>query len=216
MLAVCIASALAEEEPSSKSTSIFDFGLKAAVSLPSFFWFEDLSWNQATSTAIMPAGWAFVSVNITQNLAIQLEAGYEGKGANISASDGSLLWLFSYFEVPVMVKYTVNSPSLVVWVAGGGYFATFLGGVYKFDVPETEWVGSGSLSTGTLKQVTEIRPYDYGLVLSLGIKKGNLLYEFRFPFGLIPVLAFTPADVDFGGYREAVNSGLLFCIGYQF
>ena len=38
----------------------------------------------------------------------------------------------------------------------------------------------------------------------------------RLSFGLTPVLAFTPADADFGGYRKAVNSGFLFAFGYQF
>ena len=196
--------------------SLFDFGLKAAVALPSFFWSEDLSWNRVTETAIMPAAWAFASVNLSEALAVQIEAGYEGKGANISASDGSLLWLFHYIEAPLMIKYTVSTSSFSFWVAGGGYFAKFLGGTYKFDVPESEWMGAGPLSTGTKKNITEIRPYDYGLVLSLGMKSGNFLYELRMPFGLVPVLEFTPADPSFGGYREAANSGILFCVGYQF
>jgi hypothetical protein len=217
MLSVCIFPTHAEKVQPPEPVSLFDFGLKAAVSLPSFFWLEDLSWNGATLTAIMPAAWAFAAINVTEVLSVQLEVGYEGKGANISASDGNLLWLFNYFEIPVLAKYSVStSPSSSIWVAGGGYFAAFLGGVYKFEVPGTEWVGTGSLSTGTLKQVTEIRPYDYGLVLSLGVRNGNILYEFRFPFGLVPALEFTPADTSFGGYREAINSGLLFSIGYQF
>ena len=209
--------AQSEEKQLSEEASLLDFGLKTAVSLPSFFWFEDNSWNNATGTGVMPAAWAFVAVNFTDAVSLQIEAGYNGKGCYVKASDGKLLWWFSYLEMPVMIKYSVSLSSVSqFWIAGGGYFARFLGGRYKFDVPGSEWIGRGTLSTGTAEKVTEIRPYDYGLLLSAGSMNGNFVYEFRFPFGLTPVLAFTPADGDYGGYRMAVNSGFLLSVGYQF
>jgi len=196
--------------------SLFNFGIKAALSLPSYIWFEDLSWNGATSVAAMPAGWVFGAINFTKELSVQIEAGYAGKGARISASDGKLIWRFNYFEVPLLIKYNLDTGSSAAWIAGGGYVATFLGGTYQFDVPESEWNGKGALSTGPLEIVTEIRPYDYGLMLTIGYEIGKLFYEIRFPFGLSPVLAFTPADSEFGGYRRAINSGFSFCLGYKF
>ncbi|MBN1685268.1 MAG: hypothetical protein JW852_01370, partial [Spirochaetales bacterium] len=90
-----ILNAQAEDTSLAAGRSLFDFGLKAAVSLPSFFWLEDNSWNGVTSLAIMPAAWAFVAVNLTDTVAVQVEGGYTGKGCRVSASDGKLLWLFN-------------------------------------------------------------------------------------------------------------------------
>lgn len=217
LLVLSVMNVYADNEPAPGPPPLFDFGVKAALVLPSYIWVEDLSWNQVTETAIMPAAYLFGAINITDSISVQIEAGYEGKGANIDATDGNLLWLFNYVEIPVMIKYTVRASTLEAWVAGGGYYAMFLGGVYDFDVPGSEWEEkSGSLTTGAQEIVTEIRPHDFGLVLSAGGKFGNLLYELRMPFGLSPVLAFTPADSDFGGYRKAVNSGVMFFVGYQF
>jgi len=214
MLSGCIMNVQAEDEQSAERGPLFNFGVKGGVSLPSFYWLEDMSWNNVTVTGIMPAAWAFAAVAVTDTLAIQIEAGYDGKGCLVDAEDGRLLWKFNYVEIPVMaVTSIVLSSDFTVLFSGGGYFAKFLGGRYNFDVPESEWMGHGELSTGNVEKITEIRPYEYGLLIGVGIRNRHFLYEFRFPFGVTPSLAFTPADSIYGGYRRALNTGFVLAVG---
>ena len=124
--------------------------------------------------------------------------------------------MFHYIEIPLLIRYEYIDPRLSFWIAGGGYYGFFLGGCYDFNVAGSEWTGSGSLTSGSSPTATEIRPDDYGLLFTLGFSDGPWLFEFRFPVGLRSVLAFTPADDSYGEYREAANSGFIFCAGYSF
>ena len=196
--------------------SLFEFGVKAGLSLPSFFWLEDAGWNGVTMFAFQGAAWGYSEIKITDTLSIQAELGYNGKGASLDASDGSLKWFFNYIEVPVWFKWIFREPETDYWVGAGGYYGYFFGGLYDFDVANSEWIGSGKLTSGDSEIITEIRRHDFGLLFTAGYENGNFVYEFRFPFGLFPVLAFTPQDPSFGGYRKALNSGVMLCIGYSF
>ena len=198
--------------------AFFEAELKAALSLPSFFWLEDNSWNSVTMFALQGAAWACAVFNITDEIAVQVEAGYNGKGATLDASDGSLKWRFHYLDLPVWLKrnYTVSETENF-WLGGGGYYSYFLGGSYKFDVPGSEWLGTGSITTGDDEIITEVRRHDFGILFSAGYETGNIVYEFRFPVSVTSALAFTPEDENtYGGYRKALNSGILLCIGYKF
>ena len=200
------------EEP-----TIFEFGVKGALSLPSFFWLEDNSWNGATMFLLQGAAWAYSTINISEDIGIQLEAGYCGKGASLDASDGSLKWRFHYIEIPLLVKWMFRESHMNFWVGSGGYYSYFLGGTYNFDVPGSEWTGKGKLTTGNNEIITEIRQHDIGLLFTAGYASGKFIYELRFPIGLTPVLAFTPEDqITYGRYRKALNSGLMFSVGYRF
>ncbi len=198
--------------------AFFEAELKAALSLPSFFWLEDNSWNSVTMFALQGAAWACAEFNITDEIAVQVEAGYNGKGASLDASDGSLKWRFHYLELPVWLKrnYTFSETENF-WLGGGGYYSYFLGGSYKFDVPGSEWNGNGNITIGEEEIITEARRHDAGLLFSAGYEAGHLVYEFRFPVSVTSALAFTPEDENtYGGYRKAFNSGILLCIGYKF
>ncbi|HAK46649.1 MAG TPA: hypothetical protein DCO79_12120 [Spirochaeta sp.] len=196
---------------------LLEFEFKAALSLPSYFWLEDNSWNSLTMFTIQGAAWAGAAVNVSEDFAIVFEAGYNGKGASLDASDGSLKWRFHYLEFPVWVKKSFSVGTNSAWLGAGGYYGYCLGGTYNFNVPGTEWNSRGNMSIGDEELITEMRRHDAGLLFSAGSRQGRLLYEIRFPISVIPALSFTPEDeINYGGYRRALNSGFLIAVGYSF
>ena len=194
-----------------------EFGVKGTLSLPSFFWLEDLSWNQVTMFALQGGFWGHAAFNITEEFAIQAEIGYCGKGASLDASDGSIKWYFDYLEIPVWLKWSVRTPESAFWLGAGGYYGYCLGGRYTFNVPGSEWNSAGAMTIGSREIISEIRQHDAGLIFIIGGEENNIEYEIKFPVGLIPAIAFTPEDqISYGGYRKALNSGIMLCIGYKF
>ncbi len=207
---------LIDNEAAKRASVSVDFGVKGALALPSFFWTGDTGWNPVTETGIWFAGWAYSSIDLVEGVSLQVEAGYAGKGCRLDASDGSMLWLTHYLEVPAWLKFSYSDPDFSVYAGVGGYYAWFLGGTYDFDVSGSEWIGSGDLTQGSGEGATIVRPYDFGLLFTLGWEIGQTVYEFRLPIALMPSIEFTPLDpYSFGDYRGALNSGIYIGVGYR-
>jgi hypothetical protein len=192
-----------------------DFGIKGGLSLPTFFWTGDDSWNQVTYFAVQGEAYAFACANLNPRFGIEIDAGYHGKGCSVDASDGYVHWYMDYFEVPVWAKWSARvGRKLSVYGGIGGYAAWFLGGRYDFSTGVSGLDGSGSLSGGTADDPTVVRPQDYGVLLVGGVQTGGVIFELRFSVSVVPSLEFTPPP-DFGDARGSLNSGIDLLIGYS-
>lgn len=205
-----------DNEAISRLPVSIDLGVKGALALPSFFWKGDLGWNSVTETGIWVAGWAYSSISLMENISLQIEGGYAGKGCRLDASDGLMIWLTHYLEIPAWLKFSYSEPDFSVYAGAGGYFAWFLGGTYDFNVPGSEWTGSGALIQGPDEGATFVRPYDYGLIFTLGWETGQTVFEFRLPIAIMASIEITPQDATYGAYRGALNSGMYLGVGYRF
>lgn len=204
-----------DNEAARRAPVYVDFGVKGALALPSFFWTGDDGWNSVTETGIWAAGWAYSSIGFVEGVSLQVEAGYAGKGSRLDASDGSMIWLTHYLELPAWLKFSYSGSDFLLNAGVGGYFAWFLGGTYDFKVPASEWLGSGDLTRGSGEGATIVRPYDYGLLFTLGWEIGQTVFEFRLPVALMASIEFTPLDPSFGDFRGALNSGIYMGVGYR-
>ena len=193
-----------------------DFGVKGGLSLPTFFWTGDNSWNDVTNFAIQGEAYAFACVNVNPRFGVEIEAGYRGKGCSVDASDGYVHWYMDYLEVPVWAKFSAPmGRNLSLYGGIGGYAAWFLGGRYNFSTGVSGLNGSGSLSGGTTDDPTVVRPQDYGVLLVGGVQLGRVLFELRFSVSVVPSLEFTPPPDVGGDARGALNSGIDLLIGYS-
>ena len=110
-----------------------DFGVKGGLSLPTFFWTGDNSWNDVTNFAIQGEAYAFACVNVNPRFGVEIEAGYRGKGCSVDASDGYVHWYMDYLEVPVWAKFSAPmGRNLSLYGGIGGYAAWFLGRSIQF------------------------------------------------------------------------------------
>jgi hypothetical protein len=194
----------------------FEVGVKGGLALPAFFWTGDDYWNPVTMFAFQGAAYGYACLNFSSSFALQVEAGYKGKGCNVDASDGHARWYMDYIEVPLWAKWSMREGANSNFYGGlGAYAAYFLGGRYDFSTGEPGLDGSGTLVRGTEETPTTVRPLDFGIVLICGMEAQRYIFEIRMPIGVVRSMQFTPPPV-FGGPRGTLNSGIDLLVGYRF
>jgi hypothetical protein len=209
--AVLLALLLSALPAGAEGPALVEVSGKAGLSMASFFWTQNGSWNDMTMFVFHPVAYAVCAVNITPEIAIQAELGYAGRGASIDASREYAHWYFNYVEVPVWIKFSSVEPKLRVYAGAGGYVAYMFGGDYDFDAPSVSLGGKGSLClTGTGTRVG-VPAVDYGLTGTCGVDIDRLLLELRFALGLSPVLDFTLPD----GRRQSINADIQLLVGWR-
>lgn len=214
--ALILACALIPAAAQAGAPGRFEFGVKGGLALPSFFWTGDAGWNQSTMFAFQGAAYGYACANFSGALALQVEAGYAGKGCSVDASDGYARWYMDYVDVPVWVKFSMREGRGNNYYGGlGGYFSYFLGGRYDFSTGEPGLDGKGSLTSGTAESPTVVRPRDFGALLVCGVEGDHLIVEFRMPIAVVNSMEFTPPSV-FGDARGSLNSGIAILVGYRF
>jgi hypothetical protein len=194
---------------------LLDFSVKGGLSLPTFFWTGDNSWNDVTMFALQGEAYAYGSVNITPGFGVEVDAGYRGKGCSVDASDGYAHWYMDYLELPVWAKWSSRVGQRFSAYAGvGGYLAWCLGGRYDFSTEVSGLDGAGRLTVGTADDVTVVRPMDYGVLFVVGGESRHMLFEVRFSVSVVPSMEFTPPPT-FGDARGSLNSGIDLLLGYR-
>jgi hypothetical protein len=189
--------------------SPLELGVKAGLSMASFFWLENNAWNDLTGFVFHPVGWLYAAVNLTPGLALQVELGYAGRGASIDATLEHARWYFDYVEVPIWLRFQDTDPQLRVYGGLGGYGAYMFHGAYDFFASSVSLSGTGELVLDGAASPTHARQIDYGLLASAGIESNGWIAEFRFVIGLASVLDFTLVD----GSRRTLNGDVQLLIG---
>lgn len=194
------------------AASPMEFGVHGGLSMASYFWAAGDSWNEFTLQVYHPDLSIYVAIPFSTTMALQVEAGYAGRGASIEATAEHLRWYFDYVEVPVILRFSEQTGATRLYAGGGGYAAAMLHGAYDFSSPSEGLSGTGDLVLDGASAEDHARVLDYGMVLVAGIGGKNAYGELRFSIGVTPVLDFTLTD---GVERRALNADIQLLAGYH-
>jgi hypothetical protein len=156
----------------------------------------------------------FLTYKFNSRLSLMGQLLFVQKGYRYSAVDAfgpydSRLTL-SYFELPILARYTFGSDTFRYFAFGGPAFGFKLGGKFS-----TEWDGESYEST----DMSHYKGMDLGLVLGAGLGyplcSGWLLFDVRFTLGLLNI--YTNPDPGAAGSDTRIsNTAILFLFSYLF
>jgi hypothetical protein len=194
------------------AASPLELGVHGGLSLASYFWQEGSDWNQFSLMVYHPDASVYLALSLSPTVAVQVEAGYAGRGASIEAGSEYMRWYFDYLEVPVILMFSETSSSTRVYGGLGGYVATMLHGSRDFDSASENLSGKAELVIDGATGEDHAAKLDYGVVVAAGIGGTQFFTELRFYVGVTPVLDFTLID---GVHRQALNADIQLLVGWH-
>lgn len=143
--------------------------------------FEAEGMEAGLDTRTGPVGGLFVVFPANGRLALQTEALFSQKGAEISEGGNSGRIRINYLEVPVLARVS-STP------AGDAAFHVFGGPSFAFRLSaEGESTFDGEESSEDLDD--EIEGFDLGLVVGAGVEIGRVVVDGRYTWGLTNINA---------------------------
>lgn len=96
-----------------------EYGFKAGPTFPSASFDPPLGDNDYDRRLAAAFG-GFLVLPLNEQLSAQIEALYIAKGGNVQSGDQEVKLRIDYFEVPVLVRWTLNRTPTRAWYAFGG------------------------------------------------------------------------------------------------
>jgi len=194
----------------------FGFGMKAGIDLSS--WSNvDLTSEDPTVTndKISKLGFqgGFIgNFGFNKFLSIQMELLFEQKGLKIKATNGTVtakVWTtVTYFDIPLLVKFSYPLGPVVIYGNLGPYFGIGLSGKLATD-PDVGMGGKIEFKEGGLNR------FDFGLLFGGGagfsIGNGEVFLDLRYGLGLSDINNITSKP---SGYEKNCNRNFGIAVGY--
>jgi len=250
LLFVLCFSVHAQEEvnPDLNSKHILKIGVKGGLSLPSLSDNSDNIYTENFKSFASFEGGFFINYGISKKLSLQIELNYAKKGgertgiqpippsaiaANVTPEiaeqipPGTVFYAdfknrneLQYFEIPLLLKFSINKKQWDLFVNGGPYIGFLMKAnqvtsgtseIYFDEGREIPLIPEASFDAETDVK-DSLNDFNCGGILGLGVTRqiglnSDLLFEIRGTYGFIPL----QKDEKFG--KSYVGS-VLFSIGY--
>jgi hypothetical protein len=202
-----VAFTFSNAQSNDNTTSGASFGFKGGVNFSNLYT-EDVDDNNVLTS--FNAG-IFVTMPITEFLAIQPEVLYSRKGAELvydnAFATGTAKFKLNYIEVPVLLKINLTENFNV---HAGPYFA------YLIDADVTNESSSGNFDFEENLSNDDFNKFDYGLSAGLGFDFDSFGIGARYNYGLSKV----GKERDFLGtnytFPDGKNSNLSIYAAFKF
>ena len=155
---------------------------------------------------------AVLNYQIIKNFEVQGEFLYTNKGYREEYQGDEIFdeLKATYFEVPVMAKYVINTNLFNYYAGAGVYWAYWTKGEYKSSIDGNNTVYEDyTFDTEEDADGYKDNRSDFGLIGELGFKydglgSGILMFGVRYSYGLTPTNSITPEPPDFTPRKNQV------------
>src|SRR3954463_892529 len=179
-----------------------EYGVKGGVNLSTFN--SDADGESVSYDAALPgvAVGGFVIWPVASRLAFAPEVLFSQKGGKTEVAGGKLTQRIDYLEVPLLASYRLfGAAARSVSIVGGASFGVRLGANTRATY------GSSTVETDIQD---EVKSTDAGIVAGAAYRRGRLIVDGRYTFGLVDVDKQTDDSV------MVKNRALTFLAGWKF